>query len=148
MTITRKFENFRCFNFKTNFLKKQTLFTKLECHFLAECTKIENAALPCKTTLSEANIKTNRLGSIKWTYHKERSFASNDFIFSKILFHFKNLVYKVDLMYQTPKWPYSYFLKAPKICVVWICNCVLKMPRNVSLELEFYLKVLCPCEYP
>ena len=148
MTITRKFENFRCFNFKTNFLKKQTLFTKLECHFLAECTKIENAAFPCKTALSEANIKTNRLGSTKWTYHKERSFASNDFIFSKILFHFKSLVYKVDLMYQTPKCPYSYFLKAPKICVVWICNCVLKIPRNVSLELEFYLKVLCPCEYP
>ena len=39
----------------------------------------------------------------KWTCHKERSFASNYFLLSKILFQFKNLVEKVDLMYQLPK---------------------------------------------
>ena len=30
--------------------------------------------------------------STEWTYHKERSFASNYFIFLKILFQFKNLL--------------------------------------------------------
>ena len=34
------------------------------------------------------------------------------FPFSKILFQFRNLVYRVDLMYQPFKCPYSYFSKA------------------------------------
>ena len=41
--------------------------------------KIENATFPYKTALSEASVKTNRMGS---TYKY--------FIFSKILFQFKN----------------------------------------------------------
>ena len=62
--------------------KTQTLFKKLEYRFLVENTKIENATFPYKAVLSEANVKTNRM----W------SFASNYFIFSKILFQFENLV--------------------------------------------------------
>ena len=77
---------------KQIFWKTQTLFKKLDCDFLVESTKTEKATFPYKTGLSEANAKTNRMGSTKWTYHKERSFASNFFIFSKILFQFKNLV--------------------------------------------------------
>ena len=64
----------------------QTLFKKLEYRFLVESTKIDNITFPYKTALSEANVKTNRMGSTKWTYHKEQSFASNYFPFSKILF--------------------------------------------------------------
>ena len=75
----------------------QTLFKKLEHRFLVESTKIDNITFPYKTALSEANVKTNRMGSTKLTYHKERSFASNHFPFSKILFQFRNLVYRVDL---------------------------------------------------
>ena len=33
-----------------------------------------------KAAISEANVKTNRMASTKWTYHKERSFGSNYFI--------------------------------------------------------------------
>ena len=73
---------------------------------------IDNITFPYKTALSEANVKTNRMVIIKLTYHKERSFASNHFPFLKILFQFRNLVYRVDLMYQPPKCPYSYFSKA------------------------------------
>ena len=40
------------------------------------------------------------MGSTKWNCHKEPSFVSNDFIFWKILFKFKNFVWKFDLMYQ------------------------------------------------
>ena len=65
---------------------------KLEYRFLAESTKIENALFPYKTVVSETNVKTNRLVSTKRTYHKEWSFASNYFIFLKVLFQFTNLV--------------------------------------------------------
>ena len=55
------------------------------------------------------------------------SFASNNFIFSIILFQFKNLAKRFDLMYQPLKCPNSYFSKV----------------------LEFYLRMLLnPCEYP
>ena len=53
---------------------------------------IENVSFSYKTVLSDANVKTNRMESTKWTYHKERSFASNYFMFLKILFQFKNLL--------------------------------------------------------
>ena len=47
-----------------------------------ESTKIDNKAFPDKTALSKANVKTNRMGSTKLTYHKEQSVASNRFPFS------------------------------------------------------------------
>ena len=57
----------------------QTLFKKLEYRFLAESTKIDIITFPYKTALSEANVKTNKMGTTKWTYQKEQSFASNHF---------------------------------------------------------------------
>ena len=42
--------------------------------------------------MSEANTKTNRMVSTKWTYQKELSFASKYFTFLNILFQFKNLL--------------------------------------------------------
>ena len=62
-----------------------------EHRFLLERTKIENATFLYKIAISESTIKTNRLGSIKWTYHKRRNFASNYFIFLKIRFRYKKL---------------------------------------------------------
>ena len=50
-------------------------------------TKIKNASYPYKTAISEANVKTNRMACTKLTYHKERNFASNYFIFLKICFN-------------------------------------------------------------
>ena len=70
----------------------------MEYRFLVESTKIENVSIAYKTVMSEANAKVNRMVTTKWTYHKERSFASNYFIFLRI-----------DLMYQLPKCPFSYF---------------------------------------
>ena len=64
----------------------QTLFKKLEYLYLVESTKIKNATFPYKNALSEANVKINRTGSTKNIYHKERSFASNCYIFSEICF--------------------------------------------------------------
>ena len=91
MTSTGTFEFFQYFNFETSFLKNENLFKKMENRFLVESDRIENATFSYKTALTEANVKTNRMVSTKWTYHKEQSFASNYLNFSKILFQFKNL---------------------------------------------------------
>ena len=82
---------FNALTLKQVFWKTQTLFKKLEYHFLVESTKIDSAIFPYKTALSEANVRINGVESTKWNYLKERSFASNYFISSKILFQFKNL---------------------------------------------------------
>ena len=86
----------------------KTFFKKLEYRFLVERTKIEKASFPYKTAISEANVKTNRI-TTKWAYHKERRLTSNYFIFLKALFQFKNRLWIIDLMYQQPKRPNSYF---------------------------------------
>ena len=49
------------------------------------------------------------MGSTKWIHRIERDFASNYLIFLKILFQFKNLLQRIDLMYQLPKCPDPYF---------------------------------------
>ena len=107
---------FNTLTLKQIFWKTQTLLKKLEYRFLFKCTKIKNAAFLYKTALSEADIKKNRLESTKWTYHKERSFASN-FIFWKTLFLYKKLTWC-----KPPKCPHSFFSKV----------------------LEFYLRVFFP----
>ena len=71
---------------KQIFWKTKTLVKKPEYLFLVESTKIENASFSYKAAISETNVKTNRMVTAKWTYHKERSFARNYFIFLKILF--------------------------------------------------------------
>ena len=73
---------------KQIFWKTKTFLKKLEYHFLVETTKIESTSFPFKTALSEANVKTNRMESTKWTYHEEWSFASDYFIFLENLFQF------------------------------------------------------------
>ena len=60
----------------------------MEYRFLVETTKIENKSFAFKTALSEANVKTNKMATTKWTYLKEWSFASNYFIFPENLFQF------------------------------------------------------------
>ena len=57
-----------------------------------ESIKIENASVPYKTAISEVNFKTNRMVCTKWAYHKEWSFASNYFIFLKVLIQCKSLL--------------------------------------------------------
>ena len=69
LTTTENFEHFQYF--EINFLKNENLFQKTGLpFFFGESTKIENATFPYKTTLSEANVETNRVGSTKWTYRK------------------------------------------------------------------------------
>ena len=101
---------FNTLTLKQIFSKTKTCFKTLEYRFLVESTKIQNAPFPYKTAISEANVKANRMVTTKWAYHRERSFASNCFIFLEFFFQFKSLLQRVDLLYQQPKCPYLYFL--------------------------------------
>ena len=67
---------FNTLTLKQIFWKTKTFFKKLECCFLIEITKIENASFPYKTGMSEANVKANKMRSTKWIYHKEQIFGS------------------------------------------------------------------------
>ena len=66
---------------KQIFWKTKNFLKNMEYRFLVESTKIENASFPYKTATSETNVKANRVISTKCTYHKDRGFASNYFIF-------------------------------------------------------------------
>ena len=70
------------------FWETKTFFQKLEYRFLVETTQVENTSFPLKTALSEANVKTNRMATTKWTYHKEWSFANYYFVFLENSFQF------------------------------------------------------------
>ena len=83
---------FNTLTLKGIFWKTKNFLKELEYLFLVESTKIGNASFLNKSVMSEANAKTNRMVSTKWTYHKDRSFASNYFIFLKVLLQFKSLL--------------------------------------------------------
>ena len=68
--ISEGFKGFQYFNFETNFWKTKSIIMKLEYRFSVETTKIENTSFPFKTALSEADVKTSRMATTKWTYHK------------------------------------------------------------------------------
>ena len=66
---------FNTLTLKQIFRKTKTFFKKLEYRFLVETTEIEKKSFLSKTALSETNVKINRMGTTKWTYRKEWSFA-------------------------------------------------------------------------
>ena len=70
VTISESFKTFSILHLWNKFSGKR----KLEYRFLVETAKIENTSFLFKTALSEANVKTNRMATTKWTYHKEWSF--------------------------------------------------------------------------
>ena len=70
---------------KQIFLKRKTFFKKLEYGYVVEPTKIEKVPFSYKTAISEANVKTNRMVSTKWTYNEKQSFASNYFFFENFV---------------------------------------------------------------
>ena len=65
---------FNTFTLKQFSGKQKTVFIKLEHYFLVETTKIKDTSFPFKTALSEANVKTGRMPTTKWTSHEEWSY--------------------------------------------------------------------------
>ena len=70
------------------FWKTKTFFKELEYRFIVETTKIQTISFPFKTALSEANVKTIRIATTKWTCQKEWNFASKYFIVLENSFQF------------------------------------------------------------
>ena len=103
-----KFWTFSMLYFWDRFCGKWKHFSRNWCtnHFLVESTEIETPSFPYKTAILKDNVRTNRIVSKKWTYHKERNFLPVTFIFWKI--QFNNFLQRAGLMYQRPKCPYSY----------------------------------------
>ena len=66
---------FNTLTFKQIFWKTKTFFKKLEYYFLAVTNKIENSLFPFKTALSEANVKTNRMGDYKMELSQREEFC-------------------------------------------------------------------------
>ena len=76
----------------------------MEYRFLVEATEIENTSFPFRTALSEANVKTNRMATTKWTYHKEWIFASNYFKWiSGGMSKFMSDTTNIKIKYKLPK---------------------------------------------
>ena len=111
-----KFSTFSMFWLWSKFSEKRKPFPKnWNIAFLVERTKIETLRFSCKTALSKANVKTNRMGRAKWTYHNEGSFPSNCFIYLKICFSLRTF-YK-ELIWCT---------KYPNVQGFFFFVCILK----------------------
>ena len=77
---------FNTFTLKQIFWKTKTFFKKLEYGLLAESTKIESASFSYKTAISEANVKTNRMGVQNGPFRKNGDFVSAQEPFTKSWF--------------------------------------------------------------
>ena len=127
---------FNTLTLKQIFWKTKTFFQNTGVPFFSWKYKIENAPLPFKTAMWEANFKTNRMATTKLAYHNKWSFASNCFIFLKILFQFKNLLSWVDLMYQDPNVHIHTFSK--RWSFVWGCS----FPVSILNDLVLFIDVI------
>ena len=126
VTISENLKRFQQSTLKQIFQKTETFFKKLEFVFQLKALRLKTHHFHTKLPYQKPILRQIKWWLKKWTHHKEGSFASNYFNFLKILFQFKNLIYRVEFWYQQSKCPYLYFLQA----------------------LEFHLKVLFLCEYP
>ena len=117
---------FNTLTLKQIFWKTKNFFEKLQYPFLVESTMIEIASFPYKTAISEANVKTYKIVTTKWTYQKEQSLPVTTLFFWKFCFNLRTS-YK-ELICCT---------KNPNVHICTFCK-----------RMEFYLTVLFPCEYP
>ena len=87
---------------------------------------MENTSFSYKTDLSKANVQTNRMGSTKWTYHKERSGATAAF-FRKCNFSIR---ISCKLLISFTNYP-SVQIHTFRKCLSFICEWVLHV-RNLE----------------
>ena len=77
---------FNTLTLKQIFWKTKTFFKKLEYSFLVESIKIENTSFPYKSVIPESNVKTYRMVTTKWTYHKDGVLPATILFFWKFCF--------------------------------------------------------------
>ena len=127
--------------------KTKIFFKKLKYRFLVKNTKIENASFPYKNAISEANVKTNKMVSAKWTYNKERSFASNYFIFFSTLFCFSLRTSYKELIWCTndPNAHIRTFCK--RWCFIWRCFFPVSILKKRFADIFRNMPFLCDTVY-
>ena len=85
MWLSVKVSNiFNNLTLKQIFWKTKTFFKKLDYCFLVGTTKIESTSFPFKSAPSEANVKTNRMATTKWTSTKSGVLPVTTLFFLKI----------------------------------------------------------------
>ena len=114
---------FNTLTLKQFFWKTKNFFKKLEYGILVETTEIENTSFHLKLLCQKPISR-----QIEWRLQNGPITKSGVLpeIYLENLFQFWNLLKRVNLMYQRPKYSYSYFTQ----------------------PLEFNFRVLYPCEYP
>ena len=70
---------FHTLTLKQIFWRTKTFLKKLEYRCLVKVLRLKIASFSFKTAMSEDNVKRKRMGSTKCIFHKEPSFASNEF---------------------------------------------------------------------
>ena len=127
---------------KQLFCKTKTFFKKLGYCFSFESTKFENASFPCKTGISEGNVNTNKMVTTKWTYRKERSFASNYFIIIIIIvFFFGNFV-PTELICCTNNQNDHICTFCKRWSFIWRCFFLVSVLNSICLFFHlFYLSI-------
>ena len=115
------------FLFKLRFFKIRFLVTWLKC------------------LISKANVQTNRVWSTKWTYHKERSFASKYFIFWKCCFNLKTFYRELIWCLKDPNVHISTFCKSWSfIWQYFLPASILKQHWGWVEKKRLLIKQVCP----
>ena len=127
---------FNTLTLKQIFWKRKTLWKRLEYHFLVESTNIENASFPYKTATSEANVKTNKMVTTKWSYRKERSFASALF-FWKFYFSLRTFYTELICCTNNPNAHICTFCK--RLIFIWRCFFPVSILNLIFLIKPFFL---------
>ena len=89
MTTSESFKRSLYFNFATNFLENEDFFQKIGVPCFFGTSKIENTSFPFITSLSEANVKTNRNGDKNGPITKSGVLPVSTLFFWKIYSSFR-----------------------------------------------------------
>ena len=126
--------DFSILTLKQIFWKTRTFFKKLEYRFLVESTKIENASFPYKTAISDPDVKTNRIVSTKWTYHKEGSFANSCLIILRFCFSLRTSYKELIWCSNDPNAHIATFCKHWRF--MWRCYFLVSILKCSQKQLE------------
>ena len=91
VVISENFEHFQYFNFDTDFLEHEIFFQQT--NFQLNALRIKGHHFHTKLTYQKPILRQIEWYiTTKWAYQRGLTFASNYFIFLKVLFQFKDLL--------------------------------------------------------
>ena len=154
MTNSENFERFQYFNFETDFLENGNFFQKTRVPLFSWKHRFHTKML-YKNAISKTNVKTNWTVSTKWTYHKERGFASN---FRFTLRSYKKLIWctnnpNAHHLTYCKWWSFIWRCFFPLSILNCLCECISKRSITssqgsifsnscIELFLKFFLLIV------